>query len=248
MKEQHTDFGFQSVPEADKTGLVEEVFESVASRYDVMNDLMSAGIHRLWKRFAVSTAGLRPGQRVLDLAGGTGDLAKLISKSVGSNGSVVLADFNAAMLSHGRSRLLDEGIVEPIKYARVDAQSLPFDDEVFDRIFIGFGLRNVTSKRLALSEMSRCLRPGGSLIVLEFSQLVSKRLQSVYDAYSFRVLPKIGQLVTGDGESYQYLVESIRMHPDQEALKAMILDCGFDRCDYHNLTGGVVAVHRAYRY
>lgn len=243
-----TDFGYQQVPIAEKATKVAEVFNSVANRYDVMNDLMSLGAHRLWKQFTVAVSGVRPGQRVLDLAGGTGDLARRFIKRVGPQGQVCLADINAAMLKQGRDRLTDQGIINNINYLQVDAETLPFVDNYFDCICIAFGLRNVTNKRAALSSMWRVLKPGGQLLVLEFSKPALTALNAIYDTYSFSVLPKLGEWVAGDAQSYQYLAESIRMHPEQETLKEMIIAAGFDRCEYHNLSGGIVALHRAWKY
>ncbi|HEB95371.1 MAG TPA: bifunctional demethylmenaquinone methyltransferase/2-methoxy-6-polyprenyl-1,4-benzoquinol methylase UbiE [Sedimenticola thiotaurini] len=246
-EKQTTHFGYQEVPAEEKAGRVRQVFDSVADRYDLMNDLMSFGIHRLWKRIAIELAGVRRGQRVLDLASGTGDLAARFSGLVGPDGLVVMSDINAAMLERGRARMLDEGIVGNVDYAQLDAEALPFPDNSFDCISIAFGLRNVTDKQQALHEMFRALRPGGRVLVLEFSHPASKPLQSVYDLYSFRLLPLLGRLVAKDEQSYRYLAESIRMHPDQETLKGMMEQAGFERCDYHNLTGGIVAVHRGFK-
>ncbi|HYC09559.1 MAG TPA: bifunctional demethylmenaquinone methyltransferase/2-methoxy-6-polyprenyl-1,4-benzoquinol methylase UbiE [Steroidobacteraceae bacterium] len=245
--ERSTDFGFQRVPRADKARRVRQVFDSVAANYDLMNDLMSAGAHRLWKRFTLALANLRPGQRALDVAGGTGDLAAGLARQVGPRGLVVLADINAAMLARGRDRLIDEGYVGSVEFVQADAERLPFADGTFDCITIGFGLRNVTDKRTALGAMQRALKPGGQLLVLEFSQPRVSGLKALYDAYSFRVLPWLGQVVAGDAASYRYLAESIRMHPDQETLLGMLEDAGLEGCRYHNLSGGIVAVHRGYR-
>jgi demethylmenaquinone methyltransferase/2-methoxy-6-polyprenyl-1,4-benzoquinol methylase len=242
-----THFGYERVPAGEKAGRVRQVFDSVASRYDVMNDLMSLGIHRLWKRFAVAQTGLRPGQRALDVAGGTGDLTIGMARLVGRGGEVVLTDINESMLREGRARLVNAGIVGNVGCAVADAERLPFPDRGFDCVTIGFGLRNVTDKEAALGEMFRVLRPGGQLLVLEFSRPVAPGLGPVYDAYSFGVLPLMGRLVAGDAESYRYLAESIRMHPDQDELKAMFEQAGFEQCRYHNLTGGIVALHRGYR-
>jgi demethylmenaquinone methyltransferase/2-methoxy-6-polyprenyl-1,4-benzoquinol methylase len=240
-----THFGFETVTENDKAKRVAGVFTSVARKYDVMNDLMSAGLHRVWKRFAVSVSGVREGQRVLDVAGGSADLSRLFLQKVGSNGQVVLTDINNAMLRVGRDRLLDEGYPTPA--TQCDAEHLPFPDNYFDCVSIAFGLRNVTHKDTALREMQRVLKPGGRLIVLEFSK-VAKPLEKIYDAYSFKLLPRIGQIVAKDADSYRYLAESIRMHPGQEALKQMMLEAGLERVEYFNLTGGVVAVHRGYKF
>jgi len=239
-----THFGFETVDEKDKAKRVAGVFTSVASKYDIMNDLMSVGLHRIWKRFAVGVSGVRTGQRVLDVAGGSADLSRLFLKAVGSSGQVVLTDINNAMLRVGRDRLLDEGIATPV--AQCDAEFLPFPDNYFDCVSIAFGLRNVTHKDAALREMKRVLKPGGRVIVLEFSKVV-KPLEKVYDLYSFKLLPKMGQLIAGDAESYQYLAESIRMHPGQEELKQMMIEAGLERVEYFNLTGGVVAVHKGYK-
>jgi len=242
-----THFGYQQVPAEEKASRVRAVFDSVADRYDLMNDLMSLGIHRLWKRTAVSLAGVRRGQRVLDLASGTGDLAERFAAIVGAEGEVVVTDINAAMLERGRSRLTDTGLAGNLRYAQIDAERLPFPDAYFDCITIGFGLRNVTHKQRALDEMYRVLKPGGRALVLEFSHPGNPALQKAYDLYSFTVLPTLGRLVAGDAASYRYLAESIRMHPDQETLRAMMEQAGFERCEYFNLTGGVVAIHRGYR-
>lgn len=235
-----THFGFSTVDAADKARQVRGVFDSVAPKYDLMNDLMSAGLHRLWKRYAVGVAAVREGARVLDLAGGTGDLARLFAKAAGATGRVVLTDINHAMLAEGRDKLIDLGA--PLPVVQCDAEALPFPDRSFDVVSIGFGLRNVTRKENALAEMRRVLVPGGAALVLEFSK-VAPPLAPAYDWYSFNVLPKLGRLVAGDEASYRYLAESIRMHPDQETLKAMMERAGFDAVEYHNLTAGVVALH-----
>lgn len=240
-----THFGFETVDENDKAKRVAGVFTSVAGKYDVMNDLMSAGLHRIWKRFAVSVSGVREGQRVLDVAGGSADLSRLFLKKVGSSGQVVLTDINNAMLRIGRDRLLDEGFATPV--TQCDAEHLPFPDNYFDCVSIAFGLRNFTHKDAALREMRRVLKPGGRLIVLEFSK-IAKPLEKIYDAYSFKLLPKIGQLIANDADSYRYLAESIRMHPGQDELKNMMEDAGLEKVEYFNLTGGVVAVHRGYKF
>ena len=243
-----TDFGFQRVPHADKARRVRGVFDSVAGNYDLMNDLMSAGTHRLWKRFTLALANLRPGQRALDVAGGTGDLARGLARQVGTQGLVVLTDINAAMLERGRDRLIDAGCIDNVRYVQANAERLPFPDGSFDCITIGFGLRNVTDKPAALEAMHRALKPGGQLLVLEFSRPSALGLKPLYDAYSFKVLPLIGRLVAGDEASYRYLAESIRMHPDQQTLLKMMQGAGLEGCRYHNLSGGIVAVHRGYRY
>ena len=237
-----THFGFQSVDEQDKASRVRGVFDSVASKYDVMNDLMSVGMHRAWKAYTVLVANVKSGQKVLDIAGGTGDLALAFAPKVGSTGQVVHTDINEAMLREGRNRLLDAGVSLPT--LACDAEHLPFADAYFDVITVAFGLRNMTHKDAALLEMNRVLKPGGKLLVLEFSK-VAKPLEKIYDWYSFKVLPKLGKLVANDDASYQYLAESIRMHPDQDTLKAMMLKGGFGHVDYHNLSGGVVALHVA---
>lgn len=235
-----THFGYESVDEADKARRVRGVFDSVASKYDLMNDLMSGGLHRLWKAYAVMVANVQPGQRVLDIAGGTGDLARAFAKKAGVSGQVVLTDINEAMLRTGRDRLLDAGLALPT--VACDAEALPFPSGQFDLVSVAFGLRNMTHKDRALREMARVLKPGGRLLVLEFSQ-VAPPLRKLYDLYSFNVLPRLGKLVTGDEASYRYLAESIRMHPAQEELKSLMKECGFGHVDYHNMTGGVVALH-----
>jgi demethylmenaquinone methyltransferase/2-methoxy-6-polyprenyl-1,4-benzoquinol methylase len=240
-----THFGFETVPEDEKAKRVSGVFTSVAGKYDLMNDLMSAGMHRIWKRYAVSISGVRTGQHVLDVAGGSADMSRLFLNKVGANGQVVLTDINKAMLRVGRDRLLDEGYSTPVM--QCDAEHLPFPDNHFDCVSIAFGLRNVTHKDTALREMQRVLRPGGRLIVLEFSK-VAQPLEKIYDAYSFKLLPKIGQIVANDADSYRYLAESIRMHPGQEELKKMMEEASLENVEYFNMTGGVVAVHRGYKY
>ena len=242
-----THFGYRQVEAEQKAGLVREVFDSVANRYDLMNDLMSLGIHRLWKRRAVELCGIRRGHRVLDLAAGTGDLAARFSGLVGPEGVVIFSDINAAMLQQGRRRMVDAGLIGNIRYLLADAQQLPFPDRYFDCISIGFGLRNVTDKQRALESMYRVLKPGGRALVLEFSRPVHKSLRTAYDLYSFKLLPRLGRLVAEDEESYRYLAESIRMHPDQESLRDMMSRAGFERCEYFNLSGGIVAIHRGYR-
>ncbi|MBK9161452.1 MAG: bifunctional demethylmenaquinone methyltransferase/2-methoxy-6-polyprenyl-1,4-benzoquinol methylase UbiE [Nitrosomonadales bacterium] len=240
-----THFGFETVAEEEKAKKVAGVFTSVAGKYDVMNDLMSVGLHRIWKRFAVGLANVHSGQRVLDVAGGSADLSRLFLKAVGETGQVVLTDINNAMLRVGRDRLLDEGIATPA--AQCDAEHLPFPDNYFDCVSIAFGLRNVTHKDAALREMHRVIKPGGRVIVLEFSR-VAKPLEKMYDLYSFKLLPKMGELIANDADSYRYLAESIRMHPGQEELKQMMVDAGLERVEYFNMTGGVVAVHRGYKF
>ncbi len=242
-----TDFGFQRVQESEKAERVKGVFDSVAGRYDLMNDLMSFGMHRFWKRFVAEIAALRPGQRVLDLAGGTGDLGRLMASRVGPKGQVVLADINESMLQHGRDRLIDRGVVEGIHFVLADAERLPFAKNSFDCICSGVGLRNVTHKLTALKSMRGVLRPGGKLLILEFSRMAVPSLRALYDAYSFHFIPWLGRAVARDVASYRYLAESIRMHPDQEALRKLMENAGFERCSYFNLTAGVVAVHRGYR-
>lgn len=228
--------------------MVGQVFDSVAARYDVMNDLMSFGVHRLWKRFTIDQSGVRPGQCVLDIAGGTGDLAAQFSKRVGRNGQVILADINASMLTVGRDRLMDDGIVGNIDFTQANAESLPFEDDTFDCITIAFGLRNVTDKDRALASMNRVLKPGGRLLILEFSKPILPILSKAYDAYSFTALPLMGKLVANDADSYRYLAESIRMHPDQDTLQSMMDDAEFGKTGYHNLTGGIVALHKGYKF
>ncbi len=240
-----THFGYQTVDEQDKVHKVAEVFHSVAAKYDVMNDLMSVGLHRLWKAFTIAQAGIRPGFKVLDIAGGTGDLAKAFAGKAGSTGEVWLTDINESMLRVGRDRLLNNGLSTPTLLC--DAEKLPFPDNYFDRVSVAFGLRNMTHKDLALAEMRRVLKPGGKLLVLEFSK-VSPVLQKPYDVYSFSVLPWLGQRIAGDADSYRYLAESIRMHPDQETLKTMMQEAGFGRVDYFNLTAGVAALHTGIKF
>lgn len=247
-QEKSTHFGFKSVAWDEKEKKVADVFHSVAKNYDLMNNLMSLGIHHLWKRFTVELSQVRPGQSVLDLAGGSGDLTRLLSKKVGDSGQVVLADINSAMLNVGRDRLLDEGLFKNINFVQGNAQCLPFADNTFHCITMGFGLRNVTDKEEALRSMYRVCKPGGKLMVLEFSTPTLPGLKPVYDWYSFNILPKVGKFIAQDEESYQYLAESIRMHPNQDDLKEMIEKAGFEDCQYHNLSGGIVALHVAYKY
>lgn len=245
---QQTHFGFKNVAEEEKEHLVADVFHSVASKYDLMNDLMSMGIHRLWKRFAIDCAGVRPGQRILDVAGGTGDLTAKFSRLTGDKGEVVLADINESMLKVGREKLRNKGFVNNISYVQANAEALPFPDNYFDLITIGFGLRNVTHKEKALASMYRVLKPGGRLLVLEFSKPTNAVMSKIYDIYSFKVLPAMGKMIAKDSDSYQYLAESIRMHPDQETLKGMMENVGFEQTEYFNLTQGIVALHRGYKF
>ena len=243
-QEPTTHFGFQDVPESQKAQKVAEVFHSVAAKYDLMNDVLSGGLHRLWKRFTIELSGVRPGNRVLDIAGGTGDLARQFSRLVGPTGEVVLADINESMLKVGRDRLLDKGVAGNVQFVQADAEKLPFPDNHFDVVTIAFGLRNVTRKENALRSMLRVLKPGGRLLVLEFSKPGNPLLAKAYDTYSFSFMPLAGKLITNDADSYRYLAESIRMHPDQETLKGMMTEAGFERVTYHNMTGGIVALHR----
>lgn len=243
-----THFGYRTVAKDEKAELVAEVFHSVATKYDIMNDLMSMGIHRVWKRFTIDCSGVRRGQRVLDLGGGTGDLAAKFSRMVGDEGQVVLADINNSMLKVGRSKMRDNGIVGNISYVQANAEELPFPDDYFDCITISFCLRNVTDKDKALRSMFRVLKPGGRLLVLEFSKPVFAPLSKIYDAYSFHLLPKMGELIANDADSYRYLAESIRMHPDQDTLEGMMQEAGFEQTRYYNLTGGIVALHRGYKF
>ena len=242
--EKTTHFGYQTVATEEKQAKVADVFHSVAAKYDIMNDLMSFGIHRLWKRVTIDMSGVRPGNKVLDLAGGTGDLTRKFSKIVGPTGKVILADINSSMLNVGRDRLTDQGYVGNVEYVQANAECLPFEDNSFDVITIAFGLRNVTDKDAALRSMTRVLKPGGRLLVLEFSKPVNPLLSTAYDQYSFRLLPKMGEMVAGDADSYRYLAESIRMHPDQKTLAGMMEEAGLERVEYTNLTGGIVALHR----
>lgn len=244
MSEKTTHFGYETVDAKEKAGRVAGVFHSVADNYDLMNDLMSAGIHRLWKHMTIEMSGVRKGHKVLDIAGGTGDLAAKFSKIVGSEGSVVLADINESMLKVGRDRLIDRGITENVTFSQADAQYLPFPDNTFNVITIAFGLRNVTDKNMALRSMLRVLKPGGKLLILEFSKPTSSLLAKIYDTYSFNVLPRLGKVFANDSDSYKYLAESIRMHPDQSSLLHMLDSAGFENTDFHNMTGGVVALHR----
>jgi len=243
-----THFGFQEVDKDQKQNLVGDVFKAVASNYDVMNDAMSLGLHRAWKWFAVAQSGVQAGDRVLDLAAGSGDLSEKFAQKVGEEGRVVVTDINQAMLEEGRKRLTNAGIASNVEYCLVNAEKLPFEDNAFDCISISFGLRNVTDKQTALESMVRCLKPGGRALVLEFSQPTNESFRRLYDAYSFNVIPKLGEMIADDRDSYQYLVESIRKHPTQDELKQMMLTAGFDRVRYHNLTGGIVALHIGYKY
>ena len=247
MKEETTHFGYEDVAVGEKAGRVRGVFDSVASKYDVMNDLMSMGIHRLWKKQAIEMSGVREGQEILDLAGGTGDLSLQFAKIVGPQGRVVLSDINQSMLHKGRERLINEGILGNVEYVQINAEQLPFADNRFDCITISFGLRNVTDKDQALRSIYKALKPGGRLLVLEFSKPQDQRLKSAYDFYSFNILPSIGKVVANDEDSYRYLAESIRMHPDQNTLREMMDEAGFDRTEYFNMTGGIVALHRGFK-
>ncbi len=242
-----THFGYQQVDQDAKESLVAGVFDSVAARYDLMNDLMSGGIHRVWKRFTIEVSAARPGQHILDIAGGTGDLAARFADIVGKEGSVVLADINASMLAVGRDKLINTGYSGNIEYVQANAECLPFPDYHFDTVTIAFGLRNVTEKERAIADMLRVLKPGGRLLILEFSKPRSELLSKAYDSYSFNILPVLGRMVAGDSDSYQYLAESIRMHPNQDTLKDMMEDAGFVRCEYFNMTGGIVALHRGFK-
>ena len=248
MAEENTHFGYQNIPATQKTERVANVFRSVASRYDIMNDLMSFGLHRLWKRIMVSRCMIRPEHWILDLAGGTADLTSHFAKRINNAGKVVLADINEAMLAKGRLRLLDAGIVKPVSFIQANAEKLPFINNSFDRVAIAFGLRNVTYKEQALKEMARVLKPGGRAVILEFSKVHSEPLNTVYNAYSFSVLPFMGKLVCNDADSYRYLAESIRMHPDQETLKEMMSQAGFSQCEYQNLHSGIVALHIGHKF
>jgi len=239
-----THFGYQQVDVDKKQGLVKGVFDSVVDNYDLMNDVMSMGTHRLWKNYTIECSNVAEGDKVLDIAGGTGDLAIKYRKKVGPSGQVILSDINGSMLEAGRKNLLDHGIID-VEFVQTNAESLPFEDNTFDCVSIAFGLRNVTHKNIALEQMHRVLKKGGCLVVLEFSKVKNETLEKLYDYYSFNLIPKLGDLFAGDEQSYQYLAESIRKHPDQETLKAMALDAGFGFCEYHNLSGGIVAVHKA---
>lgn len=247
QKDDTTHFGFRDVPKAEKQHRVREVFDSVADKYDLMNDVMSLGVHRVWKRFTVDLVAARKGEKILDLAGGSGDLSLMMARGVGDTGQVILSDINAEMLKQGRARTVDAGMVSRISFALINAEKLPFPDNTLDCITIGFGLRNVTDKDAALVSMYRALKPGGRLLVLEFSKMQVPGLAKLYDEYSFRLMPKMGKLIANDEDSYRYLAESIRMHPDQETLKGMMEEAGFERCQYYNLTGGIAAVHRGYK-
>ncbi|MCX7121559.1 MAG: bifunctional demethylmenaquinone methyltransferase/2-methoxy-6-polyprenyl-1,4-benzoquinol methylase UbiE [Gammaproteobacteria bacterium] len=243
-----THFGYAEVDVSKKAERVASVFHSVAEKYDVMNDLMSLGIHRLWKKFAIDLLSVRNGHVVLDIAGGTGDLTAKISEKVGPTGKVILSDINSSMLAIGRDRMIDKGLFGNIEFAQINAEILPFEDNTFDRLIIGFGLRNVTDKDAALRSMFRVLKPGGRALVLEFSKPTLPGLKPIYDAYSFKILPWLGKKILNDEDSYRYLAESIRMHPDQKTLENMMKNAGFENCDYHNLSGGIVAVHRGFKF
>lgn len=246
-KKPTTDFGYQTVSLSEKTRRVEEVFNSVAERYDLMNDLMSFGVHRYWKRFTVELARINSSLKILDLATGSGDLGVLIAKKMKGQGELILSDINSKMLENAQDRLIDEGFVAGIQYVLADAETLPFQDNYFDRITMAFGLRNVTNKTKALSSIYRVLKPGGYCLILEFSKPTMPLIQKIYDQYSFSVIPWLGKKIAHDEESYRYLVESIRMHPDQEELKKMMLGVGFDACKFYNLSGGIVALHQGYK-
>lgn len=246
MQKNKTHFGFKQVDSDKKAGLVAGVFSSVASKYDIMNDVMSFGVHRLWKKIAMNHTGLKKGQRALDVAGGTGDLTLYLSKQVGSAGEVIISDINADMLEQARRRLIDKGIAGNIKFVEADAEDLPFEENFFDCVTIAFGLRNVTNKDRALCSMLRVLKPGGRILILEFSKPMPG-LDRIYDFYSFNILPMMGKLIVNDADSYRYLAESIRMHPDQDTLKGMMEQAGFERCTYHNMTGGIVALHKGFK-
>lgn len=243
-----THFGYQTIEKQDKEKMVASVFHSVAAKYDIMNDLMSFGVHRLWKRFTIDASAVRPGNKVLDLAGGTGDLTKKFSEIVGENGQVVLADINDSMIKVGREKLHNQGYVGNIEYVQANAEALPFADNTFDLVTIAFGLRNVTNKENALASIFRVLKPGGRLLVLEFSKPQQEWLNKAYDFYSFNILPTMGQVIANDKDSYQYLSESIRMHPDQDTLKGMMETVGFEQVSYSNLTGGIVALHKGFKF
>lgn len=247
MSENKTHFGFKQVDADKKENLVAEVFSSVAGKYDIMNDVMSFGVHRIWKKIAMAHTGLKKGMHALDIAGGTGDLTIQMSKQVGATGEVIISDINPAMLEQGRRRLIDKGVASNVKFVEANAEKLPFDDNTFDCVTIAFGLRNVTDKDKALSEMYRVLKPGARLLVLEFSKPVLPGLDKIYDFYSFKVLPKMGKMIANDEESYRYLAESIRMHPDQGTLKGMMENAGFERCTYYNMSGGIVALHKGFK-
>ncbi len=248
MSEKTTHFGYQPIAAEQKTKRVAAVFHSVAERYDLMNDLMSFGLHRLWKRFVIARCMVRPNHWILDLAGGTADLTQHFAKKISNSGKVILVDINEAMLAKGRERLLNAGVVKPVSFVQANAETLPFLNNTFDRIAIAFGLRNITYKEQALKEMARVLKPGGRVVILEFSEVTSKPLHALYDAYSFSVLPMLGKLICQDAESYRYLAESIRMHPNQETLKLMMSEAGFEKCEYQNLHSGIVALHVGYKF
>lgn len=247
MSNKETHFGYQTVDEEAKEGMVAGVFNSVASKYDIMNDVMSLGIHRVWKKITMQHTGLKPGGTALDVAGGTGDLTMQMSRQVGPSGKIIISDINVAMLEEGRRRLLDRGYAGNIEFVEANAEELPFEDNSFDCITIAFGLRNVTHQDRALRSMYRVLKPGGRLLVLEFSRPVLPGLNKVYDFYSFNILPRMGKLIANDEDSYRYLAESIRMHPDQDTLKQMMVDAGYERTSYHNMSGGIVALHKGFK-
>tara|TARA_Y100001935_G_scaffold255662_1_gene270853 strand:- start:35263 stop:36012 length:750 start_codon:yes stop_codon:yes gene_type:complete len=246
-KRNTTNFGYKEVEIEEKAGLVRNVFDSVANKYDLMNDLMSLGIHRIWKKIAIELSDVRPGQKILDLASGTGDLVQKFARIIENDGLIIMSDINSKMLINGKNKIIDEGFIENIEYVQANAEQLPFEDNSFDLITIAFGLRNVTDKNKALEAMYKKIKPGGRLLILEFSKPKSKILKKIYDSYSFKILPNLGNFITNDKQSYQYLAESIRMHPDQETLKLMMEKSGFELCDIHNMSGGIVAIHRGFK-